>query len=75
MDWLLEVAEVADVPCTFAYRDTAASRRTAAPGASPTTLRRCRPADIEGLLAVRVGADGTYAIPQPVSLRAERPRA
>lgn len=66
----LEVAEVADVECTFAYPDTATA--TAALGSAGPVVRIAEHAgreavraDIEEFLAAHVRPDGTYAILNP----------
>jgi SAM-dependent methyltransferase len=66
----LEVAEVHDVPCTFAYPDTATAI-TALGSAGPVVGiaehagEDAVRADIEQFLAGHVRADGTYAIQNP----------
>jgi hypothetical protein len=66
----LEVAEVCDVPCTFAYPDTATAIK-ALSSAGPVVriaehagIEAVR-ADIEAFLADHVRPDGTYAIHNP----------
>jgi SAM-dependent methyltransferase len=66
----LEVAEVADVPCTFAYPDSATA--VAALASAGPVVRIAEHAgsdavraDIEQFLAGHVRADGTYAIRNP----------
>ena len=66
----LEVAEVTDVPCTFAYPDTATAV-TALSSAGPVVRVAEHAgwdavrADIERFLASRRRPDGTYAIRNP----------
>jgi hypothetical protein len=66
----LEVADIADVMCTFAYPDTATAISAltcsgpavrVAEHAGEAAVRR----DIEGFLGQRVRPDGTYAIRNP----------
>lgn len=66
----LDVADVADVPCTFAYPDTATAIAALASAGPVVRIAEhagndAVRADIEAFLAGHVGPDGSYAIGNP----------
>jgi hypothetical protein len=76
----LEIAEVADVPCTFAYPDTTTAV-TALSSAGPVvriaehTGWGAVRADIHSFLAGRIRPDGTYSIHNPFRYAMSHPVA
>jgi SAM-dependent methyltransferase len=66
----LEVADIADVPCTFAYPDTATAVSALSSGGPVVRVAEhagweAVRADIESFLSKHVRPDGTYAIRNP----------
>lgn len=66
----LTIAEIKDVPCTFAYPDTATALRALSSSGPVVRIAEhagweAVRADIESFLASRVRPDGTYAINNP----------